>query len=223
MPGLEPVEVAHHATCRRVGRGRSAAERQPARQSRQSAARRRRRGADASVGGEGRHQRGRGEQFAAGARQPGAVGIDPPRDRPPRHDAAAGAHRGAGGRGQARSATSATASAGSSATPSTRASLRRSPTTPTTGPQFRRRDQPTPADSFTFLGPSATGDHQRARHGVRRARAVGALGAGAQQRRGRLQLRHADPGREHHPQQQRRHRHRTTPTARCSSARPASA
>ena len=48
-----------------------------------------------------RHQRGRGKQLAAGARERLAVGIDPPRDRAPRHDAAAGARRGAGGRGQA--------------------------------------------------------------------------------------------------------------------------
>jgi general secretion pathway protein D len=98
MPGLDPVEVRTTDMPPARAPLPANARRRPAAPTRPDDRRRR-----------SRHQRGGGEQLAAGARQPGAVGIDPPRDRAPRHHAAAGAHRGAGGRGQADRRPAATA------------------------------------------------------------------------------------------------------------------
>ena len=97
----------------------------------------------------------RRNQLAAGARHPAGMGVDPRRDRTPRHHAAAGAHRGAGGRGEAHRRPASTASAGSSRMRSTDRPL-----------DARRCDAPaqsgatSPAASPAgwpgrFLGPSA--------------------------------------------------------------------
>ena len=74
--------------------------------------RRQRRGHAGSRGRQGRRVRGRRNQHPAGARHPAGVEVDQGRDRTPRRDAAAGAHRGAGGRGARSPATSSTASTG---------------------------------------------------------------------------------------------------------------